>query len=99
MGSYLIRNVTVWDGIDDDAYPGEVLVEGNYITGVAKGSEQIDTGRAKEVIDGIRSIEAKYPGLDSFMIHWAEGLPPAEFKDQLTRFAKDVMPAFRKSRA
>jgi len=29
-------------------------------------------------IDGIKSIEAKYPGLEDFMIHWAEGLPPAE---------------------
>jgi hypothetical protein len=29
------------------------------------------------------------------MIYWAEGIPPAEFKDQLRRFAKDVMPAFR----
>jgi hypothetical protein len=29
------------------------------------------------------------------MIHWAEGLTPAEFKDQLRRFAKDVMPAFK----
>ena len=29
------------------------------------------------------------------MIHWAEGLPPAEFIDQLYRFAKDVMPAFQ----
>ena len=28
------------------------------------------------------------------MIHWAEGLAPAEFKDQLRWFAKDVMPAF-----
>ena len=52
MGSYLIRNVIVWDGIEDAASPGEVLVEGNYITGFARGSEHIDTGRAKEVIDG-----------------------------------------------
>ncbi len=52
MGSYLIKNVTVWDGIEDAAYPGEVLVEGNYITGVARGSEHIDAGRAAEVIDG-----------------------------------------------
>jgi hypothetical protein len=29
------------------------------------------------------------------MIHWAEGIPPAEFKEQLRWFAKDVMPAFR----
>jgi hypothetical protein len=30
------------------------------------------------------------------MIHWAEGLSPKEFKDQLRWFAKDVMPAFKK---
>jgi hypothetical protein len=29
------------------------------------------------------------------MIHWAEGLAPEEFKQQLRWFAKDVMPAFR----
>ena len=54
-------------------------------------------GPPGEVIDGIKSIEAKYPGLDSFMIHWAEGLGPREFKEQLRWFAKDVMPAFRKA--
>jgi len=48
-----------------------------------------------EVIDGIKSIEAKYPGLEHFMIHWAEGLGPQEFQDQLRRFAKDVMPYLR----
>jgi hypothetical protein len=29
------------------------------------------------------------------MIHWAEGIPPKEFKEQLRWFAKEVMPAFR----
>jgi alkanesulfonate monooxygenase SsuD/methylene tetrahydromethanopterin reductase-like flavin-dependent oxidoreductase (luciferase family) len=51
-------------------------------------------GTPGQVIDGIRSIEAKYPGLEDFMIHWAEGLPPEEFKQQLHRFATEVMPAF-----
>ena len=41
-------------------------------------------GPPAQVIDGIKSIEDKYPGLENFMIHWAEGLPPEEFKDQLT---------------
>jgi len=45
------------------------------------------------VIDGIKSVAAKYPGLEDFMIHWAEGLSPKEFKEQLRWFAKDVMPA------
>jgi hypothetical protein len=54
-------------------------------------------GPPNEVIAGIKSIEEKYPGLDSFMIHWAEGLAPAEFKEQLRWFAKDVMPAFKRA--
>jgi alkanesulfonate monooxygenase SsuD/methylene tetrahydromethanopterin reductase-like flavin-dependent oxidoreductase (luciferase family) len=52
-------------------------------------------GPPNEIIDGIKSIEAKYPGLEHFMIHWAEGLSPKEFKEQLRWFAKDVMPAFK----
>jgi len=54
-------------------------------------------GTPSQVVEGIRSIEAKYPGLEDFMIHWAEGLPPAEFKEQLRRFAKEVMPAFNRA--
>ncbi len=53
-------------------------------------------GPPAEVIDGIKSIEAKYPGLENFMMHWAEGLSPKEFKEQLRWFAKDVMPAFKR---
>jgi len=52
-------------------------------------------GRPAEVIDGIKSVAAKYPGLEHFMIHWAEGLSPKEFMEQLRWFAKDVMPALR----
>ena len=52
MGSYLFRNVTVWDGINDAAYDGEVLVEGNRIKTVARGSNQISGENAAQVIDG-----------------------------------------------
>ena len=50
-------------------------------------------GPPSHVIDGIKSVAAKYPGLEDFMIHWAEGLSPKEFKEQLRWFARDVMPA------
>ena len=53
-------------------------------------------GTPAEVIEGIKSIEARYPGLDQFMLHWAEGIPPKEFKEQLRWFARDVMPAFKR---
>ncbi len=52
MGSYLIRNVRVWDAIEDNAYPGEVLVEGNKIKAVARGHDQFGLDSAAEVIDG-----------------------------------------------
>ena len=52
-------------------------------------------GPPSQVIEIIKEYEAKYPGLDQMMIHWAEGMPREEFKEQLLWFAKDVMPAFR----
>ena len=54
-------------------------------------------GTPRDVIDGINSIAGKYPGLEDFMIHWAEGLPPKEFKEQLRWFASEVMPAFKRA--
>ena len=39
--------------------------------------------------------EAKYPGLEHIILHWAEGMPRSEFMEQLKRFAEGVMPAFR----
>jgi alkanesulfonate monooxygenase SsuD/methylene tetrahydromethanopterin reductase-like flavin-dependent oxidoreductase (luciferase family) len=53
-------------------------------------------GPPSQVIDSIKSISSKYPGLKDFMIHWAEGLSPKEFMEQLRWFAKDVMPAFKR---
>jgi len=52
-------------------------------------------GPPSRVIETIREFEARYPGLDQLMIHWAEGLPPREFKTQLEWFAREVMPAFQ----
>ncbi len=53
-------------------------------------------GPPAHVIDCIKDFEARYPGLDQMMIHWAEGIPPKEFQEQLRWFARDVMPAFRR---
>ncbi len=55
-----------------------------------------EIGSISEIPVQIKSIEAKYAGLEDFMIHWAEGLSPKELKEQLRWFARDVMPAFRK---
>jgi alkanesulfonate monooxygenase SsuD/methylene tetrahydromethanopterin reductase-like flavin-dependent oxidoreductase (luciferase family) len=53
-------------------------------------------GTAAQAIEVIREFEARYPGLDQVMLHWTEGLTPREFTEQLHRFAREVMPAFRR---
>ena len=52
MTSYLFRNVSIWDGINDQEYPGEVVVENNRIKTVARGRNAISGESAAEVIDG-----------------------------------------------
>ena len=66
------------------------------VAGRRHPAEGVVRGPPAHVIEGIKSIEAKYPGLEDFMIHWAEGIPPREFKEQLRWFARDVMPAFQR---
>ena len=45
-------------------------------------------------IQFLNNIEDKYPGLEDLVLHWPEGMPWLEYKDQLSRFAEEVMPAF-----
>jgi hypothetical protein len=52
-------------------------------------------GPPAQVIERLREWENTYPGLDHVMLHWAEGTPLAEFKEQLAWFARDVMPSFQ----
>jgi imidazolonepropionase-like amidohydrolase len=52
MSSFLFRNVTIWDGINDEPYAGEVIVVGNRIGTVARGRQVISSENANEVIDG-----------------------------------------------
>ena len=52
MTATLLSNVRVWTALEDQAFPGEVLVEGTRIAAVARGSEHIDRDRAAETIDG-----------------------------------------------
>jgi hypothetical protein len=51
-------------------------------------------GPPSEIVAGLKAYEEAYPGLDQVLVHWAEGMPPAEFKEQLKTFAREVMPAF-----
>jgi hypothetical protein len=51
-------------------------------------------GPPELLIARLKEVEAAYPGLEHLMLHFAEGLPLAEFKKQLSLFAREVMPAF-----
>lgn len=46
------------------------------------------------IVRELKAYEEEFPGLEHFMIHWPEGLPVDQFKQQLTTFAKEVMPHF-----
>jgi alkanesulfonate monooxygenase SsuD/methylene tetrahydromethanopterin reductase-like flavin-dependent oxidoreductase (luciferase family) len=51
-------------------------------------------GTPAEIVADLKAYQEAYPGLDQILIHWAEGMPPAEFKEQLRSFAREVMPHF-----
>jgi alkanesulfonate monooxygenase SsuD/methylene tetrahydromethanopterin reductase-like flavin-dependent oxidoreductase (luciferase family) len=50
-----------------------------------------------EMISYLKDIEARYPGLEHLMLGFPFGETAAQFKAQLTRFAREVMPAFQPS--
>ena len=52
-------------------------------------------GDTNSTISYLKEIEEKYPGIEQIMIGFPMGETKAQFKEQLTRFAKEVMPAFR----
>ena len=52
-------------------------------------------GPAEDFVAFLKELEEKYPGLEHIILHWAEGMPRAEFMEQLRIFAEDVMPAFK----
>jgi alkanesulfonate monooxygenase SsuD/methylene tetrahydromethanopterin reductase-like flavin-dependent oxidoreductase (luciferase family) len=53
-------------------------------------------GPSRDIVAYLKEVEARYPGLDHVMVAWAIGTPRDVMVEQLTRFAREVMPAFRK---
>ena len=52
-------------------------------------------GPGKDIVAYLKEIEAKYPGLQEIMFAFAIGTPRAMMIEQLERFAREVIPAFR----
>jgi alkanesulfonate monooxygenase SsuD/methylene tetrahydromethanopterin reductase-like flavin-dependent oxidoreductase (luciferase family) len=53
------------------------------------------TGSPDEIIEHLMKLEKAYPGLDRISISLSVGVPAAVALEQLERFARDVMPAFK----
>ncbi len=53
-------------------------------------------GPPEDIVAYLKDVERRYPGLDHVMVAWAIGTPRDVMVEQLTRFAREVMPAFRK---
>ncbi|MBI3325638.1 MAG: hypothetical protein HYZ81_02900, partial [Nitrospinae bacterium] len=53
-------------------------------------------GTPQDMLEGLKELEAKYPGLEHVWLHWPEAMPQSEYFEQLQRFAEEVMPAFRR---
>lgn len=83
-GNVLFTNVRIIDGTGDYPYTGEVLVQGNRIRSVAKGSSRFPSGMgatgAQTVIDGMGAT--LMPGLIDAHLHlsWnnAPGIDPIQ---------------------
>jgi alkanesulfonate monooxygenase SsuD/methylene tetrahydromethanopterin reductase-like flavin-dependent oxidoreductase (luciferase family) len=53
-------------------------------------------GPPEAIVAYLKEVERRYPGLEHIMIAWALGTPNAHMIEQLIRFAREVMPAFRR---
>jgi alkanesulfonate monooxygenase SsuD/methylene tetrahydromethanopterin reductase-like flavin-dependent oxidoreductase (luciferase family) len=56
-------------------------------------------GTAADIIEQLKAVEARYPGLDRISCGMPLGTPLPMALEQLDRFAKEVIPAFRTTRA
>src|SRR6202035_1808257 len=53
------------------------------------------TGKPADVIESLKKLEERYPGLDRVTVSLSVGVPLSEALEQLEWFARDVMPAFK----
>jgi alkanesulfonate monooxygenase SsuD/methylene tetrahydromethanopterin reductase-like flavin-dependent oxidoreductase (luciferase family) len=56
-------------------------------------------GNADDLIEHIKALEKKYPALDRVSVSLSVGVPEKIALEQLGRFAKEVMPAFKGAKA
>ena len=55
-------------------------------------------GRPEDIIEQLKAVEARYPGLDRVICATPLGTPLDVQLEDLDRFAKEVMPAFKSTK-
>jgi len=55
-------------------------------------------GSPEQIIEHLKAIEKRYPGLDRVSVSLSVGVPKSACLEQLERFATEVMPAFGKAK-
>jgi alkanesulfonate monooxygenase SsuD/methylene tetrahydromethanopterin reductase-like flavin-dependent oxidoreductase (luciferase family) len=56
------------------------------------------TGTPADIIEQLKALEARYPGLDRVTVSLSVGVPLSEALEQLERFSAEVMPAFKQAK-
>ena len=51
-------------------------------------------GPSEMLVEHLKGVEEKYPGVERINLGAVMGIPREVFKDQLSKFAEEVMPAF-----
>ncbi len=55
-------------------------------------------GPAEQIIEHLKALERRYPGLDRVLVQEWVGVPKSVCLEQIERFATEVMPAFAKAK-
>jgi alkanesulfonate monooxygenase SsuD/methylene tetrahydromethanopterin reductase-like flavin-dependent oxidoreductase (luciferase family) len=55
-------------------------------------------GSPEQIIDHLKGLEQRYPGLERVSVSLSVGVPKAVCLEQLERFAREVMPAFARAK-
>jgi alkanesulfonate monooxygenase SsuD/methylene tetrahydromethanopterin reductase-like flavin-dependent oxidoreductase (luciferase family) len=85
--------------IEDMANPAKAPTAGLPRIEQAVASGGVLCGTPEQVIEHLKTIEEKYPGLDRVMVSHPVGTPEAVILEQMQWFAEEVMPEFAAAQA
>ncbi len=80
--------------IEDMSDPKKAPTAGLPTIDQAVASGGVLCGTPEQIIEHLKAIEERYPGLERVMVSQPVGTPQAVILEQMERFAAEVMPAF-----